>query len=52
MVYPSIMSVSICYCKMLNICGIKISRFYENGILAQINFGVHDIMWLQVIKKT
>ena len=30
------------YCKALNICGIKISRFTENDILVEINFGGHE----------
>ena len=35
------------YCKTLNICGIKISRFNKYEILAQFNFGVHDLPWFQ-----
>ena len=37
---------------VLNICGIKFSRFTENDILAHFNFGVHDIPWLQIEKKS
>ena len=40
------------YCKTLNICGIKFSRFNENNILEYFNFGGHDIPWLQIVKKT
>ena len=39
-------------CKRLTICGIKISRFNENDVLVHSNFGVHDITWLQIVKKT
>ena len=39
------------YCKTLNICGIKFSRFNENDILAQFDFGVYDILWLQIVQK-
>ena len=30
------------FCKTLNICCIKILRFNENDILAEINFGGHE----------
>ena len=39
------------YCKTLNIHGVKFSRFNENDILAHFNFGVHDIVWLKIVKK-
>ena len=39
------------YCKTLNICGIKFSRFNENDILPHFNFGGHGISWLQMVKK-
>ena len=39
------------YCKTLNICGIRFSRFTENDILAHFNFGIHDISWIQIVKK-
>ena len=39
------------YCKTLNIYGIKFLRFIENDILAYFNFGGHDILWLQTLKK-
>ena len=42
---------SLVFYKTLNICGIKISRFNENDILAHFNFGNHDIPWLQIVKK-
>ena len=32
------------YCKTLNICGIKISRFNKNEILAYFNFGGYDTL--------
>ena len=41
----------LAYCKTLNVCGIKFSRFNENDILAYFNFGGHDIPWLQMVKK-
>ena len=34
--------VDVYYCKTINICSIKFSRFTKNDILAHINFGVHD----------
>ena len=34
------------------ICGIKILGFNETDILTHLNFGSHDIPWLQVVKKT
>ena len=37
--------------KTLNICGIKFSRFDETDILSHSNFGVHEIPWLQTVKK-
>ena len=40
------------YCKMLNIRGIKFSRFNENNILAYFNFDGHDIPWFQMVKKS
>ena len=39
------------YCKTLNICGIKLSLFTENDILVHFHFGIHYIIWLQIIKK-
>ena len=39
---PLISTSFISYCKTLNICGIKISRFPENDILAGINLGGHE----------
>ena len=39
------------YCKSLNICGSKFSRFVGNDILAHFNFGSHDMPLLQRIKK-
>ena len=36
--------------KILDICGIKCSRFSENDIMTNFNFGVHDIPWLQRVK--
>ena len=39
------------YCKTLNIHGVKFSLFNENDILSHINFGIHDILWLKIIRK-
>ena len=39
------------YCKTLDIRGVKFSRINENDILAHFNFGVHDIIWLKIVKK-
>ena len=41
------------YCKHLchRVSGLKISRIYENDILAQLYFGGHDIPWLNIMKK-
>ena len=39
------------YCKALNICGIKFSRFNENDVRAHFNFGVYNLLWLYVVKK-
>ena len=46
----SITYIVIC-CKTLNICNIKFLRFSENDILAYFNFGGHDILWHQMVKK-
>ena len=35
----------------LNICVIKFSQTSENNILVCFNFEVHDISWLQIVKK-
>ena len=34
-----------------NFCGIKISRFNENNLLAHLNFGFHDITGLQEVNN-
>ena len=39
------------YCKTLIICDSKFSQFSESNMLAHFNFGVHDIPWLQKVKK-
>ena len=39
------------YCKTLNICGIKVLQFTKNKILARLNFAIHNIPWLQIVKK-
>ena len=39
------------YCKTLNIRGVKFLWFNENDIFAHFNFGVHDILWLKIVKK-
>lgn len=36
----------VLYCKTLNICSVNISQLNQNGILAYINFGAHDILVL------
>ena len=36
---------------MFNFCGVKISRFNENDILAHLNVGVHDNPWLQQVNS-
>ena len=39
------------YCKTLNKEVSKILQFNENDILGQINFGILDIPWIQIIQK-
>ena len=43
--------VTLHYCKTLNICGNKLSRFNDNDVLAYFNFGGHDLPWLQIDSK-
>ena len=39
------------YCKTLYICGFKILQIYKNDILANVNSGIYDLPWSQIIEK-
>ena len=37
--------------KNFRVCGVEILWFIEDDILMHFNFGIHDMPWLQRVKK-